>query len=422
MIAPLRCPLVRLRCRALAGTSVVALLLCCSRIVGAQDWQPPVLTTLDGRLSFGGELTATVGGEDDAYFTYADYEHSTVSLLRLGLVSTWRPTDWLSFLVELRAEGDSRDGQWVGSPYAAYVRLKPWRARPVELRVGRVPTAFGAFPRQLYGGNLLIGYPLAYQYLTTLRSDAIPATSDELLGMRGRGWLTQYSLGSASFRQGVPLVSAFRYDTGLLTQIGSNSSRAQVLASVTTGTLSNPRVRDDNGSPQLATRLVVRPLVGLSIGGSFARGDFLADSLTSQLMPAIASRRWTQRAIGGDAEYSRDYWLVRTELVASRWHLPPVASPAIDVPLDATAWMIEGRYKLMPGLYAAARWDHLWFSRLHGDGRSDTWDANVHRTELGVGYTLFRSVTLKASVQRNTRDTARFNRATLGALQVVTWF
>ena len=81
-------------------------------------------------------------------------------------------------------------------PYALYLRIRPWTTRDFDIQVGRVPPTFGAFARRTYANdNPLIGYPLAYQYLTSLRPDAVPANADELLRMRGRGWLSNYSLG-----------------------------------------------------------------------------------------------------------------------------------------------------------------------------------------------------------------------------------
>ena len=45
-----------------------------------------------------------------------------------------------------------------------------------------------SFARRAYAtDNPLIAYPLAYQYLTSLRADALPVNADELLSMRGRG-------------------------------------------------------------------------------------------------------------------------------------------------------------------------------------------------------------------------------------------
>ena len=72
-------------------------------------------------------------------------------------------------------------------PYAAYVRVRPWRDRaarhpgrpdPAVVRRLRPPRLSGT-------DNPLIGYPLAYQYLTSIRPDAVPATAADLLGMRG---------------------------------------------------------------------------------------------------------------------------------------------------------------------------------------------------------------------------------------------
>src|SRR6478609_6170581 len=73
------------------------------------------------------------------------------------------------------------------------------------------------FARRTYGpdANPLIGYPLAYQYLTSLRPDAVPASADDLLAMRARGWRASYPVGNPVPGPGVPLVSAYRWDTGV---------------------------------------------------------------------------------------------------------------------------------------------------------------------------------------------------------------
>src|SRR5438445_5776950 len=43
-----------------------------------------------------------------------------------------------------------------------------------DVQIGRIPPTFGAFARRTYANdNPLIGYPLAYQYLTSLRADAL---------------------------------------------------------------------------------------------------------------------------------------------------------------------------------------------------------------------------------------------------------
>jgi hypothetical protein len=162
-------------------------------------------------------------------------------------------------------------------------------------------------------------------------------------------------------------------------------------------------------------------VIGLVVGVSAARGAFLADEVRSELPGSLGDRQYPQRAFGADAEYSRAHWLVRTETVFSQWRLPAVEAPALDE-VGAGSWMVEGRYTILPQLYAAARVDRLWFGEIQGTSRRDTWDAGVRRVEAGVGYRLSRGVTVKASVQHATRDGGRTREDTLGAVQVVLWF
>jgi hypothetical protein len=417
MITPPR--LVHWRVR---GALLVALACGLPGGAAAQEWPAATVSALDGRLTFGGELTLTVGSDDPGYFNYTDYDRSALRLARADLVTAFRANAHLSFLLELRGEGDLWAGHWSGSPYAAYVRLRPWAGRALDIDAGRVPTAFGAFLNRSYGtGNPLIGYPLGYQYLTSLREDSVPANADQLLAARGRGWYIAYPVGEHEPATGVSVVSGFKYDTGARVRIASPRDRAEVMASVTTGTLSYPLWSDDNGSPQVAGRLVVRPATGLVVGLSGARGAFISDVVRDALPETLGRRQYPQRAFGADAEYSRDHWLVRSEVILSAWSLPALEAPRLD-DVSATSWMVEGKYTFLPQLYGAARYDRLGFSRIDGTRRSDTWDADVERVEAGVGYRVVRPVTVKASVQHVTRDGGRTRRDTLGAMQVVLWF
>jgi hypothetical protein len=391
------------------------------RPAAAQDWYPAPITAWSDRIVLGGGVTAGVSTADDGYFNYTNYDHDTLRLVRLNATTLVRPGSHVSFLLELRAEGDSREGHWTAAAYAAYVRLKPW-ARAIEFEGGIVPPAFGAFPSRSYpGDNLLIGYPLAYHYLTSLRADAVPASADELVAHAAQGWQTGYSVGSSDYDTGVPMAVSSRYDAGLRVRLGTTRSRFEALSSVTTGTLANPGL-DHNGSPQVAARVVFRPVVGLVLGGSASQGDFLDGHVHDVLPQDLRGERYSQTAWGWDAEYSRGYWLVRGEMVGSRWHMPAIAAPYLPGALTARSWYVEGRYKIVPGMYVAARYDTLTFGDVvTTDGRLP-WDSDVSRTEFGVGVALGRTVTVKGTVQHNWRDAGRVTRSTLPALQVVLWF
>jgi hypothetical protein len=369
-------------------------------------------------LTLGGEASASVGSDDPGFFNYTDYNQSALRLLRLSLTASLRLGERAALLGEVRAEKDNGV-----KPFALYLRVRPSPRHPIDLQIGRVPPVFGAFARRSYGAdNPLIGYPLGYQYLTSMRSDALPASADDLLDMKGRGWQPSYPIGSSAANRGLPLVSAYRWDTGL--QVHAGTEPIALAVAVTVGSLSNPRFRDDNSGKQVSGRLDVRPVPGLILGVSAARGSYLARSVTDALPPASRSGPFHQRALGWDVEYSRDHWLVRTEGIWNEWQVPAVSSPWLNRPLRALATSFEGRYKLVPGLYVAARYDRLDFSRITGSGYAgeSPWDAPVWRVEAGAGYQLRRNLLLKCTFQHDRRETDYFSSLDAIAGQVLLWF
>jgi hypothetical protein len=190
---------------------------------------------------------------------------------------------------------------------------------------------------------------------------------------------------------------------------------------VTAGTLAHPLVDDDNRGHQVAGRLTVTPTVGLTIGTSASRGPFAATEAVAAAT-GTDSLEFAQSAWGADVEYSRSYYVLRAEAVVSRWSVPVISSPAIDGPLQSTGLSVEGKYKIAPGLYAAARLDRLGFSTISGSTRVAGWDAPVTRFEIGGGYSLQRNLLLKLSYQHNSRETNYVPNAHLAAAEVLFWF
>lgn len=388
--------------------------------VGAQTLPSEPIALADGRVTVSGDVSASFGSRDPGFFDYTDYEHSALRLLRVDLAAAAKAGPHLSILGEVRSEN-------LGSvqAYALYARIRPWTRRDFDIQVGRIPPTFGAFARRTYANdNPLVGYPLAYQYLTSLRPDALPANADELLQKRSLGWLVKYSIGAAAPDRGVPLVSAFRWDTGL--QVHGTAGIFSATGAITAGTVSNPLFSDDNGGRQIAGRLEARPVAGLIAGTSFARGRFVSDSAARSALGETAAATdggFAQTAWGADLEYSHGYYLVRAEAIVSDWRVPVVKAPVIADPLRAVSTSVEGRYKIMPGLYAAARVDRLGFSDLVGSTSTAPWDAPVTRVEIGTGYSIQRNLLLKISYQHNTRDGGVLQRVEhLGAAQIVFWF
>ena len=380
----------------------------------AQVFPSEPVTFGGGRVVLGGDLSASIGPVDTGFFNYSDYEHSTLREFRIGVTAEVRANSRLSLLADLRS--DNLDDVRL---FALFARIRPFPNRRFDIQAGRIPPTFGRFSRQAYSRqNPLIGYPLAYQYLTSLRPDALPVSADELLQMRARGWRSNFTVGDPLPAPGVPLVTAFRWDTGI--QVTTGWKMATVTGAVTSGTASNPRVSDDNSGKQLAARISVTPAAGLDIGASFARGAFLSRSV---LMAADVNGTddFMQIAHGVDAEYSRGRWLTRAEVISSEWRIPFMATQSVET-LRAFGGSVEGRYTLVPGLYVAARADHLTFNRIQGAVSRMTWEAPVTRVEVGGGFYVQRNVIVRASLQVNHRDAGRVTRARLLAGQLLVWF
>jgi hypothetical protein len=386
----------------------------CLAAAGAGAVEPSTL--LGGRLRVGGEVSGTIGPEDEGWFNYSDYEVSSLRLFRVDLAAEARLAAFASVLFDVRT-----DNLHAPRVYALYLRLRPWEKREVDLQAGLVPPVFGAFPRRRYAyDNPLPSLPLAYQYLTDLREDAVPARAEEIVAQRGRGWRVQYPVGSPEAGPGLPLMNGEKWDAGVELRLGA---RPWSLAlALTQGTLSYPLVRDDNGGKQLSGRLAWSPSPALVAGVSGATGEFLAREAQDALPEPARAGSYRQDALGLDLEWAAGYWILRAEAVWSRWELPAIDATRIEDPLDALGLYAEARYKLLPGVHLAGRVERLAFSGLATVAGRQTWDAPVTRVEAGAGWTPRRHVLLKASWQHNRRDGGRVRENDLVAAQVLLWF
>lgn len=439
------------RCRSARPAAVRALLVA-SLLVGsataaAADLLPSRPITLwNGRLVVSGEVTFTFGSLDHAYFNALDYSHDAFNLFT-GLVAVeFRAHERIAVLgqvmdeVALRPRSFGPTDWHVVRPYALYVRVQPLKDRPFHVQAGLIPPVFGRFARQDYAQtNPLIGVPLAYHYPTVMRGDVAPTTVQQLLDNRGNGWRVAYPVSATllSGRQGVPLVSARRWDTGVQGSVVGGAW--EVAAALTNGTLSRPLGADDNGGKQVSGRVGVSPIAGLVLGGSIAHGEFVADEARLQLPAGGASKTYQQTAWGADGEYSVGYVVFRGEVVGSRWDTP-FASGETPRTLGAVSAWLEGRVTISPRWYAAARGEYLDFDSIAGSmpvtdpyatGTSTPagsaasgleWDAPVRRLEVGGGYRITRNVRVKVSWQGNWRDGGRVRRDSLIGSQLVYWF
>src|SRR6185436_10946660 len=280
------------------AASVLAI-SCIATSAGAQTL--PAGPDGDRTIRVGGDVAAVWGPRDaDAFFNYTDYQHNALRLARVRLSGEWRAGRGVSLLGQVQSEnGDTVEA------IGAYLRWRPWASRTFVVQAGRIPPVVGAFARRAYGpDNAVIGSPLAYQYLTSLRPDALPDTTDDVLRMRGRGWQSSFPIGSTALRQGIPLVSS-RWDTGV--EASWRGALLDLAGAVTMGAPAEPRLRGTNDGRQWSGRTALHFASGVTAGVSGARRSG-ADRTVPDLIPANR-RKSSQSLIAADLEYGRGRWL-----------------------------------------------------------------------------------------------------------------
>ena len=301
---------------------------------------------------------------------------------RLGISTELRASERLAVLADVQSE--NLDAPHV---YALYLRVRPFAGRRFDLQAGRVPPVFGRFARSGYGGdNPLIGYPLAYQYLTTLRPDAVPNGAAGLLAVKGSGWLVGWNGDYESYAAGLPLVTARRWDTGV--QARSRSDRLQAAPPPSPRARSGTRGCATTTTASRSRRaLTWRVGPDLAVGVSGARGaPIWRARCTTRCRRRSAAGRSRQRAAGADLEYGRGHWLLRAEGVWNAWDAGARTAPSTTRTWTSRALSLEGRYRLGPGVHVAARFDRLDFGDITGPAGPASWDAPVWRLETGAGY------------------------------------
>jgi hypothetical protein len=358
------------------------------------------------QLFVGGEASASIADKDRGFFNAEDYGDDTLRLVRARLLFELRAGEHVAALGEVRHTNYDHT-----QFYALYLRLRPASGVPLDFQAGMVPPVFGSFPRRAYAtDNPLIGLPLGYQYLTSLRPDAAPDNANELVAMKGWGWSPYYPTGASSTREGLPLVEVGRWDTGLQARYKTDAVEAAI--GVGQGSPSDPRTLDNNSGKSVSARVAWTPTMGLVAGASVAQGRYLDAALETGGVP----RR--QRVWGADVDYSRGHWMLHAEGLHSSWDAPWGTGT-----IAATGIWIEGRLKVAPGVSLAARADHLSFSDVTTSTGLQSWDAPVTRLEGAVDWSVWRNVLLKVGLQHDRRfGGGPVPRQTFLAGQMVVWF
>jgi len=275
--------------------------------------------------------------------------------------------------------------------YAAYLRfVRPFNL-PVNVNAGLIPNTVGNFgPRTYSDTNPLIGTPLLWNHHSSYVPNEGPQshTVDELLARK-----------SLRSNHGLPLLYDNCWNSGV--EIFGPLSRSLTYSvGFLAGSVAKRTIEQKKDIPQVTTRLGIQlgPDVALGLNGFV--GPYLWEELYNDTLPAGADfEDYLNYGAGCDVAYSRGYLEMTSELFFGVWEVPYLPD------LKLTAGYIEGKYKFMPGWYAAARFGFYEPGKLSDSGGARVhWDYPVKRYEFGIGFHPGRGTTLKAVAQINRFD------------------
>ncbi|MFC1608056.1 hypothetical protein ACFL47_08805 [Candidatus Latescibacterota bacterium] len=299
-------------------------------------------------------------------------------------MESWIDDDVGFFLEFLWDSGDPPTG---GSTKprvnGAYAVISPFETDALNFKFGLIPSVFGTWaPRTYADKNPLIGVPLMQHYFVSHSGNHLFATTDEM-----RDSLDDESddFMSVAYDACWPYgVEAFGF-----------FSKYEYALAVTKDTMSNPMSFGNDGA-QVMGRFGVRPLIGMRLGISAEYGSYLREGSTG-LPDGTSLESVAQKAVGFDIHYSRAHTNIFSEVVLNWWE-----NPNLNKDMGCTVWYVEAKQKLMPGFYAAIRFDQMLFNEFtDSGGKSFNWDNDVTRIEAGLGYHLSRNTLAKVVWQHN---------------------
>ncbi len=294
----------------------------------------------------------------------------------------------------------------------AYVTFSNLVRNALSISAGKIVTPFGLFAkRQLATENPFIGYPLFFVYPQNvspqtgyLDQSEVAAASARYGGRLNTIYTGAYFMGAEAF--GSFLDDFLQYDVALTNApLSSTSSDFNV-----------------NDNPSVDGRISLHPAIWGTFGFSYSSGPFMSSSSVNQDFQQTYSslNQYAQTTLGADAELSYLYYELDAEYIFNRFKSPYIISnsnyqyvsglpPGTWLNLDSQELLVDLKIDaaFFPGLFLALRYNPLWFGNITDPdqyspthGRSITWDNNVRRYVIGLGYKPVRSVVVKLDYEK----------------------
>jgi hypothetical protein len=266
-----------------------------------------------------------------------------------------------------------------------------FRASPEEqlsLRAGKFPTVFGSWaPRSLVWDNPLITNPLPYDDMIPITDKSAPASFAAFAARRNARpnkadwvpivWGPSYTTGAAVLGR----IEAFDY--GVEIKNAALSARPETWDVIGEGF---------DIKPTATVRLGLHPAPEWTLGGSFSQGPYMQESAQPSLPAGTDVDDFNQTTWGVDVAYAHRNLELWSELIYSTFDVPRVGD------VDVLSGYVEAKYKISAQLWTALRLNRSWFGDL--PGLDESWDRDVTRLDIGLGYRYSRHIEGKFQYSR----------------------
>ena len=291
---------------------------------------------------------------------------------------------------------DPSDGDADGRLDEYAVRVSPWQDGRLNLQFGKFATVVGNWVARHYSwDNPFVTAPLPYDNLTAIWDSVAADSSATLLGwahvQTKAGDFGGDEFADKHLRQ--PVVWGASYASGAAI-FGHIEKFDYAVELKNTSLSSRPETWDASETsweyPTFSGRVGFRPDESWNLGISASTGTYLRSEAEPTLAAGADLGDYRQIVIAQDIGFSWRHLQIWAEFYETRFEIPTVGD------VDTFAYYLEAKYKFLPQLFGALRWNQQIFGTVRDSAGHDvSWGRDVWRIDSAVGYRFSAHTQLK---------------------------
>jgi hypothetical protein len=275
------------------------------------------------------------------------------------------------------------------------LRFTPWPDGRFTLQAGKFATVVGNWvPRHLSWENPFINAPLVYENVTAIQDKAAPYSPLAFI-------YNPYLYQKYTFN---PVIWGPSYASGI--SVSGRVGQFDYAAEMKNASLSSRPESwyiTENGfdNPTFSGRIGFRPNEGWNFGFSSSEGPYFRREAEPTLPPGRDIGDYREFVLGQDASFAWRHLQVWAEFYEARFEIPNVGDA------DTFAYYLEAKYKFMPQLFGAIRWNQQLFSTIsNGYGGQERWSPDLSRIDFAATYRLTTHAQVKLQYSFQHENTA----------------